>query len=264
MGDKEPLVSNQVRDDSTNDTKNPTTSTAATAAVTTTLNSNHQSSTKSNVSSGGSNRPKMSRGMPLTGTQTVKPNTILSLEDRDIVVIDSVDYKESTSSENTVIVVEKPRPYHHHQSQQPSSASASSTMPSQQTTKPSQDIDLADLLETNWPAVAGDLAVALSTRSTSSAETNASNATQFSGGSGSTSSNSSSSYQLNTVITERNRSKNPLAHLGQPKIRRNVIVNAKTTNSPAAASGNLINLDSDGSSSTNEHAHGSSNNSKSE
>lgn len=146
----------------------------------------------------------------------VKPNTILSLADRDIVVIDNTDYKESTSNESTVIVVEKPR-------------------------KPHQkcsfgDIDLAELLtETNWPESAGDLALALNNRMSSGA------AVPYNFSSGSTStSNSSISCQLTTgnpYNTERNRSKNPLSHIGQSKItKRN------------ASSGNLINLDSDGSS----------------
>lgn len=223
MGDKEYLIANQVHDDS----KSATTTT-----------SNNIPSTKSNTPGG--NRVKMNRPVPSTGTAIVKPNTILSLEDRDIVVIDTADYKESTSSEGTVIVVEKPRPYHHHQQQQPQQANKS------------QEIDLAQLLETDWPAAAGDLAVALNARSTSSGATNSSNATHhLSGGSGSSSSNSSSNYQFSSastpttvVITERNRSKNPLAHLGQPKIRRNVLINATPVN--------LISLDSDGSSSANE------------
>lgn len=226
-GDKEHLIANQVHDDSKGDVKGATTTNIP--------------STKLTTPSG--NRVKMNRMVPSTGTANVKPNTIMSLEDRDIVVIDTADYKESTSTEGTVIVVEKPRPYHHHQQQQANK---------------SQDIDLAELLETNWPAAAGDLAVALSTRSTSSVDTNSSIVTQhFSGGS--TSSNSSSNYQLSSasastpttaVVTERNRSKNPFAHLGQPKIRRSVIINAKTNSPPANV--NLINLDSDGSSSANE------------
>lgn len=232
-GDKEYLVANQVHDDSKNDVKSATTT-------------NNIPSTKPNTPSGV--RVKMNRTVPSTGTANVKPNTILSMEDRDIVVIDTADYKESTSSEGTVIVVEKPRPYHLHTQQQ-----------QQQMTK-SQEIDLAQLLETNWPASAGDLAAALNNRPVSSAETNPTKLSHhFSGGSDSTSSNSSSNYQLSsasastptaTVITERNRSKNPLAHLGQPKIRRNVTINTKTNSPPSAV--NLINLDSDGSSSATE------------
>lgn len=229
-GDKEYLIANQVHDDSKSDVKSATTT-------------NNIPSTKPNTPSG--NRVKMNRTVPSTGTANVKPNTILSMEDRDIVVIDTADYKESTSSEGTVIVVEKPRPYHLHQQQQ---------------VNKSQEIDLAQLLESNWPASAGDLAAALNNRSGSSGETNPTKVTHhFSGGSDSASSNSSSNYQLSsasastptaTIITERNRSKNPLAHLGQPKIRRSVTINTKTNSPPSA--GNLINLDSDGSSSATE------------
>lgn len=232
--DKEYLIANQVHDDSKSAVK------IATTTATTTSNI---PSTKTSTPS--VNRMKMNRTVPSTGTANVKPNTIWSLEDRDIVVIDTADYKESTSTEATVIVVEKPRPYHHHQQQQQH----------QQQINKSQEIDLAQLLETNWPAAAGDLAVALSTRSMSSDDANPSNMIHSSGAS--TSSNSSSNYHLSststpttTVITERNRSKNPFAHLGQPKLRRNVIINAKTNPPPTTV--NLINLDSDGSSSANE------------
>lgn len=151
----------------------------------------------------------------------------MSLEDRDIVVIDNVDYKESTSNEGTVIVVEKPRPHHQQQSQ-----------------PKALDIDLAELLESNWPAAAGDLAAALNSRTVG----------QYNFSSESTSSNSSSNYQLSsgsastpaTTIIERNRSKNPLSHLGQSKVKRNVNTGTYVTAT------NLINLDSDGSSSTHE------------
>lgn len=218
MGDKEYLIANQVHDDSKSDVKNTATTTTANSIL----------STKSNASSG--SRAKMNRPVPSTGTANVKPNTILSLEDRDIVIIDTADYKESTSTEDTVIVVEKPRPHHHQQQQ-----------PSQQVIK-THEIDLAQLLETNWPAAAGDLAVALSTRSTSSGESNSSSNYQLSSASAAT--------PTSAVITERNRSKNPLSHLGQPKIRRNVLINAKMNS--LLNSMNLINLDSDGSSSATE------------
>lgn len=147
----------------------------------------------------------------------VKPNTILSLEDRDIVVIDNADYKESTSNEGTVIVVEKPRKLHQ---------------------KPTGDIDLAELLtETNWPATAGDLALALNNRTPYN----------FSSGSTSTSNSSISCQQAtgNMYAVERNRSKNPLSHIGQSKITKR---NANNNTNHFVTTGNLINLDSDGSS----------------
>lgn len=148
----------------------------------------------------------------------VKPNTILSLEDRDIVIIDNVDYKESTSNEANVIVVEKPRK------------------------KPTpSDIDLAELLESNWPATAGDLALALNGRPTNGIASHS-----FSGGSTSTSNSSISGHPLtgNSFSIERNRSKNPISHIGQSKVKRNMSSNT----SNFVTTGNLINLDSDGSS----------------
>lgn len=151
----------------------------------------------------------------------VKPNTILSLEDRDIVVIDNADYKESTKNEDTIIVVEKPRKLHQ---------------------KVSGDIDLAELLtETNWPATAGDLALALNNRTSGGLPYN------FSSGSTSTSNSSISCHQVtgNSYPIERNRSKNPLSHIGQSKLSKR---NASSNTSNFITTGNLINLDSDGSS----------------
>lgn len=159
----------------------------------------------------------------------VKPNTILSLEDRDIVVIDNVDYKESTSNEGTVIVVEKPKKLYQKAS--------------------TGDIDLAELLEeTNWPQSAGELAVALNNRTGSGAPYN------FSSGSTSTSNSSiSGGHQqvtgnLNSYTVERNRSKNPLSHIGQSKVSKVVKRNVGSNTNHFVTTGNLINLDSDGSS----------------
>lgn len=156
-----------------------------------------------------------------SSASNVKPNTILSLEDRDIVVIDNADYKESTSNEATVIVVEKPRKMH---------------------PKTSGDIDLAELLtETSWPASAGDLALALNNRTSTGAPCN------FSSGSTSTSNSSISCHQAtgNPYPVERNRSKNPFSHIAQSKVVKR---NANSNSSNFVTTGNLINLDSDGSS----------------
>lgn len=189
---------------------------AATTATPTALNrSGSRSLTKRPVSSTASS------------ASNVKPNTILSLEDRDIVVIDNVDYKESTSNEGTVIVVEKPKKLYQ---------------------KASGDIDLAELLEeTNWPQSAGELAVALNNRAGSGAPYN------FSSGSTSTSNSSISGGQqatgnLNSYTVERNRSKNPLSHIGQSKISKVVKRNVGSNTNHFVTTGNLINLDSDGSS----------------
>ncbi|XP_031616981.1 ubiquitin carboxyl-terminal hydrolase CYLD [Contarinia nasturtii] len=158
----------------------------------------------------------------------VKPNTILSLEDRDIVVIDNADYKESTSNESTVIVVEKPRKLH---------------------PKATGDIDLAELLtETNWPASAGDLALALNNRTGGNSGGIAA-PYNFSSGSTSTSNSSISCQQATGMYAiERNRSKNPLSHIGQSKITKR---NASNNTNHFVTTGNLINLDSDGSSESN-------------
>lgn len=153
-----------------------------------------------------------SKSYKSSSSSGVKPNIIMSLEDRDIVVIDHADYKESIGNESEVIVVEKPR-------------------------MPPNDIDLADLLGSNWPSIAGDSALALN-----NARANAGGHYNLS--SGSTSSTSSSNYQLssssaqNATITERNKSRNPLSHFGQSKVKRNTH--------------NSFHLDSNGSGSSNE------------
>lgn len=184
--------------------------------TTTAINrSNSRSITKRPISSTASS----------TASSVIQPNAILSLEDRDIVIIDKADYKESTSHESNIIVVEKPRKLNH---QQKSS---------------SGDIDLAELLETNWPPSAGELALALNSRPTTTTTTNGGTSHNFSSGSTSTSNSSIGCHQATANAnfpTERNRSKNPLFHIGQSRVKRNVN-NFITT-------GNLINLDSDGSS----------------
>lgn len=68
----------------------------------------------------------------------VKPTTtILSLEDRDLVIIDGNDIKESVQNESEVIVVDNPRSVQ-------SQAAA--------------EVDLMDILGKDWPALAGDTA----------------------------------------------------------------------------------------------------------
>lgn len=194
-------------------------STAAAAATTTTTTAT--ASTALHRSGSRSKRPVSSTA---SSASNVKPNTILSLEDRDIIVIDNVDYKESTSNEGTVIVVEKPKKLYQ---------------------KASGDIDLAELLEeTNWPQSAGELAVALNNRTGNGAPYN------FSSGSTSTSNSSISGGgpQANFYSVERNRSKNPLSHIGQSKISKMGKRNMGSNSNHFVTTGNLINLDSDGSS----------------
>lgn len=185
-----------------------------------------QSTNTSSSSSSSSLKPKSYKNSSSTSSSGVKPNTILSLEDRDIVVIDHVDYKESVGNESEVIVVEKPRNILNQQ-------------------QPQHDIDLADLLGQNWPSIAGDSALALNNGSKT-----ANSVGHYNISSGSTSSTSSSNYQLSTSSSqqqhqnathlERNKSKNPLAHFGQSKVKR-----ITTTN--------LINLDTDNGTNCNDN-----------
>lgn len=169
-----------------------------------------------------------------SSASNVKPNTILSLEDRDIIVIDTADYKESTSNEGTVIVVEKPKKLYQ---------------------KATGDIDLADLLEeTNWPPSAGELAVALNNRAAgggcgpsynfSSGSTSTSNSSISCGGSG----GQHVTINSNPYAVERNRSKNPLSHIAQAKVSKVAKRNVGSNTNHFVTTGNLINLDSDGSS----------------
>uniref|UniRef100_A0A1L8DTI0 ubiquitinyl hydrolase 1 n=1 Tax=Nyssomyia neivai TaxID=330878 RepID=A0A1L8DTI0_9DIPT len=74
---------------------------------------------------------------PLPALPVVKPNTFLSLKDRDIVVIDKADIKESVKNESEVIVLDHVK--------RPSSG----------------EVDLVDILGVNWPAAAGDVAPVL-------------------------------------------------------------------------------------------------------
>ncbi|XP_054082508.1 uncharacterized protein LOC105220520 [Zeugodacus cucurbitae] len=68
---------------------------------------------------------------------TVHPLNLMSMEDRDIVVIDRADIHESTKNESNVIVVDK---------------------------NMKQDYDLADLLGSNWPSNAGGAASILNNK----------------------------------------------------------------------------------------------------
>lgn len=73
----------------------------------------------------------------------MKPTTILSLADRDLVIIDGNDIKESVQNESEVIVVDHP-------------PRATTT-----TTSESAEVDLMDILGSHWPALAGDTAQVL-------------------------------------------------------------------------------------------------------
>lgn len=102
----------------------------------TSTKSSQLTNASSTASSGGSKGAK--KKTPTT--------TILSLEDRDLVIIDGNDIKESVQNESEVIVVDHP--------------------PKESVT--SGDVDLMDILGKDWPALAGDTARVLNDRRSSS------------------------------------------------------------------------------------------------
>lgn len=117
----------------------------------------------------------------------VKPNTILSLEDRDIVVIDKADINESVSVESEVIVVDNSRMQ--------------------------KEVDLIEILGSNWPSSAGDAALVLNNIDSTTGTTATTTINKLSGGS--SASSSASSYN---VRCERNKSGNPISHLVSSKV----------------------------------------------
>lgn len=113
------------------------TNASATANVTsdgsdksTSTKSSQLTNASSTASSSGSKGAKKKTGSKPT-------TTILSLEDRDLVIIDGNDIKESVQNESEVIVVDHP--------------------PKESGTT-SGDVDLMDILGKDWPALAGDTA----------------------------------------------------------------------------------------------------------
>lgn len=120
---------NQRRDDDASDRSSSTKSSQLTNASTSTTNS---------IRSTASGSRKKSLG----AASTLKPTTILSLEDRDLVIIDGNDIKESVQNESEVIVVDNPRAVQ-------SQAAASNI---------AGEVDLMDILGKDWPTAAGDTA----------------------------------------------------------------------------------------------------------
>uniref|UniRef100_A0A182WHB6 ubiquitinyl hydrolase 1 n=1 Tax=Anopheles minimus TaxID=112268 RepID=A0A182WHB6_9DIPT len=150
-----------------------------------------------------------------------KQSTILSLPDRDVVVIDSNEIDEAIKSASDVIVVDPP--------------------PVLSPTD-NREVELMDLLgSSSWPAEAGEVAAILSGGNSSDKKTQTPSTTTLASGlgygnglttgtgyntSGSTSSNSTANsnqsyHSHNGTSTagryERNKSLNPLAHIGSPK-----------------------------------------------
>lgn len=122
--------------------------------------------------------------------KSTKSSTILSLEDRDIVVIDKADIKEATSSESDVIIVDPP-----------------AILPEQE----KKEVDLKDVLGQDWPALAGETAAILN----SEKKTQTVSIGTLVGGYSSSSNNSTNN--LYHAKFERNKSLNPLSHLANSK-----------------------------------------------
>lgn len=99
------------------------------------------SSNSSYTAGGGGGVRTTSGAKKKTPAPPPKPTTtILSLEDRDLVIIDGNDIKESVQNESEVIVVDHP----------PKEVSTAASN--------SGEVDLMDILGNNWPALAGDTA----------------------------------------------------------------------------------------------------------
>lgn len=73
--------------------------------------------------------------LPSAPNRDIRPSTILSLEDRDLIVIDKQDIKEAVRNESDVIIVDPP------------------TLP--QTPSDNDHADLTDILGGVWPELAG-------------------------------------------------------------------------------------------------------------
>ncbi|XP_050084836.1 uncharacterized protein LOC126570840 isoform X2 [Anopheles aquasalis] len=147
-----------------------------------------------------------------------KQSTILSLPDRDVVVIDSNEIDEAIKSASDVIVVDPP------------------PMISPTDTR---EVELMDLLSSSsWPAEAGEVAAILNStdKKTQTPPSSYANGHLLAGGgttggytSGSTSSNSTAnSYHShgshNGTRYDRNKSLNPFAHIGQPKVANDLLI----------------------------------------
>lgn len=107
--------------------------------------SDRSTSTKSSQLTSASSASEGGTAKAATGAKKkavpLKPTTILSLEDRDLVIIDGNDIKESVQNESEVIVVDPP-----------SGGGAPGGGSSE------REVDLMDILGKDWPALAGDTA----------------------------------------------------------------------------------------------------------
>lgn len=123
----------------------------------------------------------------------VHPLNLMSMEDRDIIVIDRADIRESTKNESNVIVVDK---------------------------NMQQDVDLAELLGSNWPINAGGAASILNNKQPPKQQHTTANA-------------NIDSVQTKSV---RNKSPNPLTHFGGIKTPGNVAMDGYIGGEPASES----------------------------
>ncbi|XP_053960106.1 ubiquitin carboxyl-terminal hydrolase CYLD isoform X1 [Anastrepha ludens] len=92
----------------------------------------HRHTSASASSGGGSGNKDAS-----VAATTVHPLNLMSMDDREIIIIDPADIRESTKNESNVIVVDK---------------------------NMQQEVDLAELLGGNWPTTAGDAAAILNNK----------------------------------------------------------------------------------------------------
>lgn len=113
----------------------------------------------------------------------IKPSTILSLPDRDLVIIDKLDIKEAVSHESDVIIVDPP--------------------PLTPTPSDQEHFDLQDLLGGQWPAIAGGAAGMLNSEKRHSSTSKG---------------NGSNGYKT----IERSKSPNPMSHFGGTRQRSSV------------------------------------------
>lgn len=147
------------------------------------------SQSRSSLSNGGGERTPKARKktvlLPGAPNREIKPAVILSLADRDLVVIDKHDIKEAVNNESQVIIVDPP------------------SITTQQQQQQDEHTDLVDILGSNWPQDAGHAGALLNNEKKSS----------------STSSTSSSLTNNGWRTVERNKSANFASHLSNSKPR---------------------------------------------
>lgn len=148
------------------------------------------SQSRSSLSNGGERTPKSKKKtiqFPVAPNRDIKPAMILSLADRDLVVIDKHDIKEAVSNESQVIIVDPPK-----------------IAASPAATSGEEHADLADILGSNWPEHAGHAGALLNNEKKGSSSSVASSII-----------NSNNGWRT----IERNKSANIASHLSNSKPR---------------------------------------------